>query len=453
MFVTASNKRFFKELSKLMIPIAFQSFMLAAVAASDSIMLGIVSQDALSAVSLASKIQFVQNIGIAGLVGGGMVLSSQYLGKDDKGTVGKIFSAILRYAIIICIIFWALSFFIPTGLMTIFTDVPEMIEIGAKYLRISSWSYLIIGVTQCYLMMLKTTNRATKSAIVSSIAVVINIILNAFFIFGLFGIPKMEAEGAALATIIARVIELVLALVIFKRSKCLEYNVLDLFKFNVSLEKEFWKVSKNLIFNELVWGAGITIYSIVIGHLGNDVTASNSIASVVKDLVTSLCRGIGVGGGIMIGYKLGRNDFDGAKYDGDKLLKISFIYGLVCAVIILISTPIVMATMQLSEVAMYYLLIMLIICSVYMIAKSINIAVINGIFYSGGDSKFDAYSLGATMWGIIIPLALLGTFVFSWPVLVIYLIISLDEIIKIPWVLHHYRKYKWLNNITKASAD
>jgi Na+-driven multidrug efflux pump len=105
--------------------------------------------------------------------------------------------------------------------------------------------------------------------------------------------------------------------------------------------------------------------------------------------------------------------------------------------------------MDLSDIAMKYLFIMLIICSVYMIAKSLNIAIINGIFYAGGDSKFDAYSLGVTMWGIIIPLALLGTFILSWPVLVIYLIISLDEIIKIPWVLHHYKKYKWLKNITK----
>ena len=254
-------------------------------------MLGLVSQDALSAVSLASKIQFVQNIGIAGLVGGGMVLSSQYLGKDDEHTVNKIFSSILRYACIICILFFGLSFFIPTTLMKIFTDVPSMIEIGAKYLRISSWSYLIIGVTQCYLMMLKTTNRALGSAIVSSMAVVINILLNLVFIFGLFGVPKMEAEGAALATVIARVIELILAIIVFKYSKCLNYKIKDIFKFNKSLEKEFWKISKNLIFNELVWGAGITVYSIVIGHLGNDATASNSIASVVKDLVTSLCRG------------------------------------------------------------------------------------------------------------------------------------------------------------------
>ena len=440
---------FFKELSKLMIPIAFQSFMLAAVAASDSIMLGIVSQDSLAAVSLASKIQFVQNIGIAGLVGGGMVLSSQYLGKGDKRTVGNIFTIMLRYALLICVVFWGISFFMPNSLMKIFTNDLTMIEIGARYLRISSWSYLIIGITQCYLMMLKTSNKALSSAIVSSIAVVINIVLNAIFIFGLFGLPNMNEKGAALATVIARIIELILALIIFKRSKCLDYSLVNIFKLDSSLEKEFWKVSKNLIFNEVIWGVGVTIYSIVIGHLGSEATAANSIASVVKDLVTSLCRGIGVGGGIMIGYKLGCRDFDIAKVYGNRIVKISFIYGLVCALIILITIPIVLNTMVLTDLAMEYLLIMLIICSVYMSAKSLNIAIINGIFYAGGDSKFDAYSLGVTMWGIIIPLALLGTFVLSWPVLLIYLIISLDEIIKVPWVLHHYRKYKWLKNITK----
>lgn len=444
-----ANKSFFKELSKLMIPIAFQSFMLAAVAASDTIMLGIVSQDALAAVSLASKIQFVQNIGIAGLVGGGMVLSSQYLGKNDKTTAGNIFTIMLRYSLLICILFWALSFFIPTQLMRIFTNDNIMIEIGAKYLKVSSWSYLVVGITQCYLMMLKINNKALSGAIISSAAVIINILLNAILIFGLFNLPKMEAKGAALATVIARIIELVLALIVFSTSKCLKYNILNIFKFNSKLDKEFFKVSKNLILNEFIWGAGITVYSIVIGHLGSEATASNSIASVIKDLVTSLCRGIGVGGGIMIGYKLGSSEFEDAKEYGDKLVRISFIYGLISAGIILLIAPIVLNTMVLTDNASYYLLIMLIICSVYMVAKSINIAIINGIFYSGGDSHFDAYSLGVTMWGIIIPLALLGTFVFSWHVLVIYLIISMDEVIKIPWVLKHYKKYKWLKNITK----
>ena len=449
MLVRSEKEIFFSQLCKLMIPIAFQSFMLAALAASDSIMLGIVSQDALSAVSLASKIQFVQNIGIAGLVGGGMVLSSQYIGKNDKESVSNIFTIMLRYALIICVLFWAISFFIPKALMTIFTNDITMIEIGAKYLKIASWSYLIIGITQCYLMMLKTSNKALHSAIVSSIAVIINIGLNAIFIFGLFNLPKMSAEGAALATVLARIIELILSIIVFNKTKCLNVSLINLLKINNLLELEFWKVSKNLIFNEVIWGVGITIYSIVIGHLGNDATAANSIASVIKDLVTSLCRGIGVGGGIIIGYKLGCKDFDTAKIYGDRLVKISFIYGLVCAGLMLGSIPIVLNTMVLSDVALDYLFIMLIICSVYMIAKSLNIAIINGIFYAGGDSKFDAYSLGVTMWGIIIPLALIGTFLLSWPVLIIYLIISLDEVIKIPWVLHHYKKYKWLKNITK----
>lgn len=443
------NKRFIRELSKLMIPIAFQSFMLAAVAASDSIMLGMVSQDALGAVSLASKIQFVQNIGITGLVGGGMVLASQYLGKDDKKTVGNIFTLMLKYSILLCIIFWAISFSIPEALMRMFTNDQMMIEIGAKYLRVSSWSYLIIGISQCYLMMLKAANKALSSAVVSSIAVVINIILNAIFIFGLFGTPKMEGEGAALATVIARIIELVLAYILFKRSKCINYSIINIFKFSKPLEKEFWSITKNLLINEFIWGAGITIYSIVIGHLGSDATASNSISSVVKDLVTSLCRGIGVGGGIMVGYKLGCNDFENAKADGDKLVKVSIIVGIICGVIVLSTIPLVINIVDLTATASEYLLIMLIICSVYMIAKSINVAVVNGIFYAGGDSKYDTYCLAIFMWGITIPLALLGTFVFSWPVLVIYTIVSLDEIIKIPWILKRYKKYKWMNNITK----
>jgi len=135
--------------------------------------------------------------------------------------------------------------------------------------------------------------------------------------------------------------------------------------------------------------------------------------------------------------------------DGDKLVKVSIIVGIICGVIVLATIPLVMNIVDLTATASDYLLIMLIICSVYMIAKSINVAVVNGIFYAGGDSKYDTYCLAIFMWGITIPLALLGTFVFSWPVLVIYTIVSLDEIIKIPWILKRYKKYKWMNNITK----
>lgn len=438
-------KGFYKELNKLMLPIAFQAFMLALVAASDTIMLGFINQNQLAAVSLATKIQFVQNIGLSGLVGGAMILCSQYFGKGENDKINKIFAITLRYASILSIIFWALTFFMPEVLMRIFTNDINMINIGSSYLKIASWSYLVVGISQSYLCMMKVGNKA-HLAMISSMSVVINILLNAVFIYGLFGLPKMEANGAALATVIARIIELIVTIILFTRVKEIKLNAKDVFKIDFRLDKSFIKICAPLFLNESIWGIGITLYSVIIGHLGSDATAANSIASVIKDLVTSLCRGIGVGGGILLGYKLGVNDFKTAKAYGNKLMKISVIVGVVCGILVFILSPI-RYLFKLTDTASSYLFIMLIICVFYMVAKSINITAINGIFYAGGDTKFDAYSLGVTMWGIIIPLSLLGGFVFSWPVLVIYLIISLDEIIKIPLVFSHYKKYKWLNNL------
>lgn len=439
-------KFFYKELNKLMLPIAFQAFMLALVAASDTIMLGFVSQVQLAAVSLATRVQFVQNIGIAGLVGGGLIICAQLYGRKEIDKINKIFATMTKYVAILSIIFWGVSFFAPDFLMRIFTNDINMIEIGSQYLKIASWSYLIVGITQCYITMMRVGNKANL-AMISSLSVVVNIILNAFFIFGLFGIPKMEARGAALATVIARIIELGITVILFTKFKDIKLKIVNIFKIDLSLDKLFLKMSAPIFLNESIWGIGITIYSVFIGHLGEEATAANSIASVIKDLVTSLCRGIGVGGGILLGYKLGVNDFETAKRYGNKLLKLSVIVGIVCSVLVLALSPI-SNLFELSSKANSYLWIMILICMVYMIAKSINICAINGIFYAGGDTKFDAYSLGVTMWGIIIPLAAIGTFICSWPVLVIYLIISLDEIIKIPWVFIHYKKYKWLKNIT-----
>lgn len=439
-------KFFYKELNKLMLPIAFQAFMLALVAASDTIMLGFVSQVQLAAVSLATRVQFVQNIGIAGLVGGGLIICAQLYGRKEIDKINKKFATMTKYVAILSIIFWGVSFFAPDFLMRIFTNDTNMIEIGSQYLKIASWSYLIVGITQCYITMMRVGNKANL-AMISSLSVVVNIILNAFFIFGLFGIPKMEARGAALATVIARIIELGITVILFTKIKDIKLKIVNIFKIDLSLDKLFLKMSAPIFLNESIWGIGITIYSVFIGHLGEEATAANSIASVIKDLVTSLCRGIGVGGGILLGYKLGVNDFETAKRYGNKLLKLSVIVGIVCSVLVLALSPI-SNLFELSSKANSYLWIMILICMVYMIAKSINICAINGIFYAGGDTKFDAYSLGVTMWGIIIPLAAIGTFICSWPVLVIYLIISLDEIIKIPWVFIHYKKYKWLKNIT-----
>ena len=203
------DKEFFGKLWKLTLPIALQSLMLASVAAADAIMLGRVEQDAMSAVSLATQIQFIQNMVLATIVSGIVILGAQYWGKGDRRTLNDIFSMSLRLSGIVCILFFVGCFFFPRYLMLVFTDEEVLIELGIQYLRIAAWSYFLTGVSQCYMAIMKVSEHAGQTAKISTGAVLINIVLNAVFIFGLLGVPAMGVRGAAVATLVSRVIELV----------------------------------------------------------------------------------------------------------------------------------------------------------------------------------------------------------------------------------------------------
>ena len=178
-----SDRDFLKRLFALTLPIAFQSLMLASVAAADAIMLGRIDQDAMSAVSLATQIQFVQNMILSSCTGTAAVLGAQYWGKGDKKTINDIFCMILRLCGLASFVFFALCTFIPEHLMAVFTNVPQLIEIGAGYLKIAGWSYLLTGISQCYIAIFKVTEHVPRAAWISSGAVVINIVLNAVLIY------------------------------------------------------------------------------------------------------------------------------------------------------------------------------------------------------------------------------------------------------------------------------
>ena len=198
------DRVFYRDLVRLTFPIAFQSLMLALVAAGDAAMLGRLDQNSMSAVSLATQIQFIQNMVLYAVTCALTILGSQYWGKGDRGTVEKLIGLSLRTAGAASLLFAAACVCIPQTLMRIFTNEPELARIGADYLRIAGWSYLLTGISQCLLALMKFTGHAGRSSWISSGAVVLNILLNAVFIFGLLGVPPMGARGAALATLIAR---------------------------------------------------------------------------------------------------------------------------------------------------------------------------------------------------------------------------------------------------------
>ena len=448
------DKGLYKQLFSLVLPITLQNLMMSLVSTSDAVMSGMLNQDSLSAVSLATQVAFINSLFFGSFVGGATVLASQYWGKKDEKTVEDVFAVTMRYSLIVGAIFSLLTFLFPMQIMRIFTADVTLIEIGASYLRMASLSYVLTGISQAFLCIMKICEHATLSSLIGSSSVVINIILNAFLVFGLVGFPKMGVQGAALATVIAKAIECVFAVFFMFRGKCIRLRIELVFhSARKVVDSDFWHYTIPLLINYLGWGLGTSMYSVIMGHLGTDATAANSVANLSRSIIASFCWGFASGCGIIIGNLLGRGELEKAKRYGGKFVRASIFIGTCSGLVILALTPAIMHFVKLSDVAKSYLLVMLIFSSYYIIGNSLNSTIISGIFPAGGDTKFGMICDCVTLWAFVVPFGLLAAFVFKWPVLVVAFILTLDEFVKIPAVYKHYMKYKWVRNITRKEME
>lgn len=442
------SRDFTKKLLTLVFPIAFQQFMLALVSASDALMLGALTQDALSAVSLASQVTFVENLFLAAMTIGLSMFAAQYWGKKDQAAVERIFAYVMKVTAAVSLLFFLAGLGIPGILMRIFTDERTLIAGGEVYLRTVSLAFLLTGISQIYLCVLKNTGRAAKSSVISSVSVVVNIMLNAVLIFGWFGFPRMEIAGAALATVIARLLEVAWCVFETAKKDRIKLRLCHIRQDDKGLRHDFWKYTTPVLGNEIVWGVGFTMYSVIMGHLGFDAVAANSIANIVKNLVFCFCQGLGSGGGIIVGNELGAGRLDNAKEYGGKLCKLSILFGVVSGIFLFALSPLILAVTDLSETADMYLKWMLVMCSCYMVGCSVNGTTIAGIFCAGGDSRFGFLCDAVTMWCVTVPLGALAAFVWRLPVVAVYIVVNMDEIIKLPAVYRHYMKYEWVKDLT-----
>lgn len=448
--MSAKEETFRRKMFSLVLPMAFQNLMSALVSASDSLMLGFLSQDALSAISLANQVVFVLNLFIGSFTMGESVLAAQYWGKKDTASVEKVLAIIMRFSVAVTLVFFFGALLVPGLLMRIFTTDQNLIKLGIPYLRIVSWSYLFSGISQVYLCIMKNSGRTLRSTVYGSTAVVLNVILNAILIYGLIGFPAMGIAGAALATTIARGVELMLVVIENIRPGVVKLRMPMLFQKGGILQKDAIRYTSPLMANMLVWGCGATMTSVIMGHLGTDATAANALAAIVKNILLCVCSGIGTGGSILVGNELGSGNLERAKAYGGKLCRAALASGAIAGVILLCAIPLVLlvAGGSLSAASQGYLKGMLCICAYYLIGKSINSTVVGGIFCAGGDTKFGFFCDTITMWAIIVPLGLLAAFVLKLPVLVVYFLLNLDEFVKLPAVYRHYKKYKWLKDLT-----
>ena len=440
---------FYPQIVKLVIPIIIQNLLSAAVNSADVIMLNFVGQSSISAVSLAANYSNVLFMVYYGLGTGATLLCAQYYGKGDYKAIQIIEGIALRFSMIISILVALVAFTMPQMMMKLFTNDPELLAIGSSYIRIMGITYICWGMTEVYLAVLRSIGRVTVSMAMNMLAFGLNILLNATFIFGLFGAPKLGATGVAIATALSRTVELIACFIVSAFSKNVRLDLRYMFIKNKLLFSDFVRLSLPALGNDISWSVGFSMYSVILGHLGTDAVAANSLVVVVRNIGTVFCFGIASAGGILLGNVMGQGDLERSKHYASKTLKLTVIAGAFGGLIVLAITPFIMKFASLTPTAMHYLKYMLLINCYYIMGTAVNTTLIAGVFRAGGDTKFGLICDTIDMWVYAVPLGFFAAFVLKLPVRWVYFLLCTDEFVKWPWVIKRYLSGKWAKNITR----
>ena len=449
MVKTVKKDDFYRQMFKLAIPIIIQNLLSAAVNSSDVIMLNYVGQSAISAVSLAANYSNILFMVYYGLGTGASLLCAQYFGKKNMQAIHAVEGIALRFSLAISALVALAAFTMPQRMLLLFTSDQELIAIGSSYIRIMGITYLCWGVTEIYLAILRSIGRVTISMTLNMLAFGLNILLNAMFIFGLFGAPKLGVTGVAIATASSRLIQLVACVIVSLLSKDVKLNPAYMFIRSKTLLNDFIHLSLPALGNDLSWSVAFSMYSVILGHLGMEAVAANSLVTVVRNVGSVFCFAIASAGTILLGRVMGQGELEKSKSYASRMLKMTVVAGAVGGVIVLAVTPFVLRFASLNDTAMHYLEYMLLINSYYIMGSAVNTALIAGVFRAGGDTKFGLICDTIDMWVYAVPLGFFAAFVLKLPVLWVYFLLCTDEFVKWPWVIRHYRKGEWAKNITR----
>ena len=417
-----NKKDFLKYASKLAFPIMIQNLIGTLVNIADTVMLGYVSQTAMSASSLANQYTFILFCLYYGMATGTSVLCAQYWGKGDKKTVEKILGLAERISLISSLIFFIISF-----------------------------SFVFMGFSQVFMSALRSIGKIMLPSVTYVVSLCVNVLCNATFIFGLFGLPKLGVTGVALGTVIARMVEVLICLIYSLNSSDVRFRIKYFFSKSGILFRDFMKIASPAVINDVVWSFASSAFAAILGHIGDDMVAANAVAVMVVNIGAIACRGFANATTIIVSQELGQDHIDTAREYGKRMLRITTIVSMVGCVIILAIRPLILDFYRdkLTETAIYYLGIFIIMTTWRLLGEGINTCRICGCFRGGGDSRFGMIIDSVFMWLVAVPLTFLAAYVLKLPPIWVYFIMTLDEFEKMPAVFIHYFRGKWLTNITR----
>ena len=444
------ERNFYKLILSIALPIAIQNLITFSVSLIDTMMLGALGEVQLSAASIGNNLFFILTVLIFGLAGGSNILISQYWGKGDVNTIHKILSIMYRACIIIVAVFVAIATILPEEFMRIYTSDIRVIEEGAIYLRIISIGYIFYALTNATIMMLRSVKTVKISLVVYSVSLMVNAIFNYIFIFGKFGVPALGVKGAAIATVMARIVEFLIVIIFmvkYENKICLRAK--HLLKVDKIILKDFMVNCTPVLFNEFLWSTGSTMISIIIGRLGTETVAANSISNVVFQFVTVFIFGLSNATAVIIGNTIGEGKNEKAKEYSRTVGVLSILMGIMAGVVILLIRPIVVDFYNVSQTTKDIVIQIMNSMYIIVIFQSFGITLMMGVLRGGGDAKFVLVNDIIFLWLVAIPCGFLTAFVLKWPIAAVFFVVKSDEIIKSIIATIRVLSGKWVRNVTR----
>lgn len=441
------ERSFYRSVLMIMIPVALQQAINMGVNMMDTMMLGSFGEVQLSASSLANQYYNFYQIFCFGIIGGASVLAAQYWGAGNKEHVRETFSMALRLVLGLSIFFSVLTWLFPEQIMAIYTSEQDVIEQGARYLKVTTFVFVIHGTGFVAAQLMRSVGQARLGLVVSIISFVVNIFANYIFIFGKLGMPRMEIAGAALGTLLARTAEFIATFFyILVKDEKLGLRLKHLKKSpSITFYKSYFKLGAPVLISDSLLGLGGNIVSMVLGHMGAAVVASNAICQVVDRLCTVVIAGVSNASGIITGQTIGSGDGKKAMEQGETFYLLSMIFGAFAAAAVAVIGPMTIQVYSLNPETIVVAHQLMRAYVVIVFFQAIQMVMTKGVLRGGGDTKFLMKADILFLWLISIPLGVVGGLVLHWPAWLTMLCLRIDYVIKSVWCVSRLMSGKWIH--------
>lgn len=445
-----TDKGFYKTLLLLTIPIALQNLIGLGMNLMDTVMLGSLGGDQISASALANQPYFIFTLFMFGLCSGACVLTAQYWGKSDTQTISRIMALAIKASVLCALLFSFIVLAFPEFVISLYTNDPEVIRMGAQFLRIIGFSYVITSVTTTYLYVLRSVENVRLPLLINFTSFVVNTFLNWVFIYGHLGFPAMGIRGSATATLCARILELTMALIYaYRFDKTLKLRFRYLFQTDRALLRDFLRYSAPVVANESLWGLGVSMQSVIIGHMGSQEVAGNSIAGVVQKLGTVVIFGLANAAAVIVGKQIGAGNAKKAKSYARTILLCSVALSVVAAVFILGVKNLMVNFYHVDATTKKYAGEFIMVYAGIVLFQAFNSVNIVGILRGGGDTRFAMVLDISCLWLVALPFGALAGLCFKWPLPLVFFILLMDEPVKFLIGIFRFRTGRWLRNVTR----